>query len=244
MVVMNKNIDIVYFCKEADVNEELTYSIRSVEKNFPYRKLWIYGGCPKNIKVDNYVHVFQKGTTKWDKVRDMLKRVALNDDITEDFYLFNDDFFVIKPVEEMPVYYRCSLPDHILHIEVKHNDHIVPYTRQLRRVYKMLLALNKGFKSYELHMPFLYNRKKLLELVQTYPDLRATRSLYGNYYDIGGVKMGDVKVYGNKEPIIDYNAEEINTSFLSTDDKAWRKDRMNVASFIRKSFPDKSKYEK
>lgn len=239
-----KDKDIVYFCKEADINEELTYSLRSIEKNFPHRKVWIYGGCPDNIKESYHVHVFQKGATKWDRVRDMLKRVALNDDITEDFYLFNDDFFVIKPIKEMPVYYRCSLPDHILHIEIKHNDHIVPYTRQLRKTYKMLLSLNKSFLSYELHLPFMYNRKKLLELVETYPNLRATRSLYGNYYEVGGSKMGDVKVFSTQEPLIDYGVDNVDTSFLSTDDRAWRRDKMHVSSYVKGLFPEKSVYEK
>ena len=35
--------DIVYILKNGEISDEIIYSIRSVCKNFPYRKIWIYG---------------------------------------------------------------------------------------------------------------------------------------------------------------------------------------------------------
>ena len=230
--------DVVYLCKQADTNEELIYSIRSVVKNFPHRKIWIYGGCPTNLKIENYVHVNQTGVTKWDRVRNMMRLVALNDDITEDFYLFNDDFYIMEKITEVPVCYRSTLPEHILDIEAQYGDRPTKYTSLLRRMYREIVDWDDQIYSYELHIPFLFNRKKLLAIVKRFPNYRATRTVYGNFYKIGGSKMADVKEYGA--------ASHRNTNtktFLSTDDLAWRNDHFLVRTKIKKTFPEKSPYE-
>ena len=230
--------DIVYFCKDADVNEEFLYSVRSVVANFPHRKIWVYGGCPTNMHFDTHVEVDQQGDTKWDKVRAMFRLAALNKDITEDFYLFNDDFFVMKPVYGAPVAYRATLPEHILDVESSFNDNPNDYTRQLRKVYKELKKSHDTVYSYELHTPFLFNRLKLLEIIEHYPALRATRTMYGNKYKIGGQQMDDVKVYLTA-PLFNVR----NTDFISTSDLAWSSNHSFVRSRIKKAFPDKSPYE-
>ena len=231
--------DVVYFVKDKSINEELTYSIRSVVANFPHRKIWIYGGIPSNLIKENYVMELQVGTTKWDKVRRMFMHAANNNDITESFYLFNDDFFVMKKVEKMPVLYRGPLAEHILTIEGVYGNKPTNYTKQLRKVFYKLGDENLPRRSYELHVPFLFNRKKLAEIIRKYPDLRCTRTMYGNCNDIGGERVDDVKVYGgSRNPVKSYS------TFLSTDDKAWRTNTMGVTNYIKSSFPEKSRYEK
>ena len=49
--------DIVYFVKNTEENEELVYSLRSVEKNFPYNRVWFFGGCPNGLKPDVHIPV-------------------------------------------------------------------------------------------------------------------------------------------------------------------------------------------
>jgi len=233
--------DIVYFCKDVAENEEFVYSVRSAVANFPHRKIWVYGGCPKNMDFgDTYCEVNQSGLTKWDKVRAMFRLAALNNDITEDFYLFNDDFYIMQPLEEMPVLYRGPLSEHILDIEGNRHDNPSDYTKQLRKVYRELKSVADPVLSYELHVPFLFNRKKLLEIIKTYPQLRVTRTMYGNLYKIGGDRMQDVKFYGSGLT----SSKVVNKSrFFSTDDLAWRNDTMLVKHRIKKAFPDKSPYE-
>lgn len=231
-------MDIVYFCKDAKTNEELTYSIRSVVANFPHDKIWIYGGCPENIKTDNYVHITQVGPTKWDKVRKMYQAAVNNPGISDDFFLFNDDFFIMQPLEFMPVLYRATLPEHILEIEMKHGDRPSEYTKLLRTTYRNLLPYTEDVLSYELHIPFLFNKARLKKIMDKFPSIHATRTLYGNYFKIGGDRMSDVKVYGTAP------RNNVNTStFLSTDDSAWKNDKYSVATRVRNSFPQKSDYE-
>lgn len=66
-----KNCDIVYFVKNSEYNGELRYSMRSVLKNFPHRKIWFVGGLPKGIKPDYYQPVNQSEKPFKDKYDNM-----------------------------------------------------------------------------------------------------------------------------------------------------------------------------
>ena len=90
------NMDIVYVLKPDFQNEELRYSLRSLE-NFPHDKVWFVGGQPNELTPDGRLNIRQWGDTKWERVKNMLARVCVADDISEDFWLFNDDFFILKP---------------------------------------------------------------------------------------------------------------------------------------------------
>ena len=230
-----KNTDIVYFVKESPQNEELRYSLRSVDRNFPHRKVWIYGGCPSDIKPDELVRVSQVGTTKWDRVRNMLRDVCLNNEITEDFVLFNDDFYVMKAVKDLTPAFRCPLYEHIVKIEMKYHNKPNEYTTELRKTTKALDNIGASVNSYELHIPMLFNRHKLLEILGAFPNLHCTRTLYGNYHNIGGAQQDDVKVYEALQPF------DRNTLFLSSDDSTFPS--TEFGQFIRNKFKDKSRFE-
>ena len=234
--------DVVYFCKESATNEELIYSIRSVVANFPYRKIWVYGRCPANTNFDEmgtYVRLAQVGTTKWDKVKNMFRDACLNDDITENFWLFNDDFFVMNKMDNPPIAYRGSLPKHIVDMEIRFNNKPTAYTEQLRKAYVALKNNGFSYNSYELHIPFKFNRAKLLQTMGAFQDIHCTRTLYGNMFNIGGKHMSDVKVYGKK-----FEGVDLTTDYLSTDDVSWSSNTAGVADLIRSKFDKKSPYEK
>ena len=223
-----KNLDVVYFVKDGISNEELRYSIRSVCKNMPFNRIWIFGGCPKNIVPDVRIRVKQEGKTKWDKVRNMFIMACENKELSDYFILFNDDFFVMKPTDEIEPWYRSTLEEHI---KVLHQG---AYCNLLKQVSS---ELGEGALSYEVHTPFIFNKKKLLKLIKDTPELHCTRTMYGNRYKIKGTKHHDIKLFGGK-PNFNYK-EEI---FLSTDDgsitpnhDAWR--------YIKKQFQDKCEYE-
>ena len=231
--------DIVYFCKEAENNEELVYSIRSVVENFPHRKIWVYGGCPANMQFENHVKVSQLGNSKWERVTRMLRRAASNKDITEDFWLFNDDFFVMKKPNKLVPYYDGDLYKRIVHVEDRHNNRVSAYSAALRKMVKELEKRNLSTLNYAVHIPMLVNREKVLEVLNEFSDCPMFRALYGNYCGIGGDCKGDVKVYSETVEPVDKDSV-----FLSTDDKAWRRDTIGVTSHIKQTFPNKSPYEK
>ena len=91
--------DIVYILKEDTPTDELRYSIRSVCENFPYNRIWFVGGKPNGITPDIYLHHVQKGETPWQKSTSSVYRVCQDKRLTEDFWLFNDDFFVMHKID-------------------------------------------------------------------------------------------------------------------------------------------------
>ena len=233
-----KQLDIVYFVT-AFTKNDLKYYIRSVSKNLEFNKLWIYGGKKYNIVPDGFVNIInQQGATKWDKVRNMYRMACLNDSITEDFIMFHDDFFIMKPLKELKPEYRDTFEAHISAIEASFGNRYTEYTKILKHASETLLKANKSNLSYELHKPFIFNRKKLLNILDKYPREHCIRSIYANYYEIGGKKTHDVKIF-DKEPKFNYKEEPI----LSTDDNITYNSN-EYWEYIKSQFDSKCKYER
>lgn len=232
--------DIVYFVKDCTVNEELRYSLRSVERNFRYRDVWFYGGCPVNLKPDHHIAVIQNQPSKWERVRAMMMKACENDKITEDFWLFNDDFFILRPVsEDMPAYYNGSIYKQIVKVEDRHGMTSNDYTRRLRHLVSTLERAGKDCKNYGVHKPMLINRKKMLEVLRLFPDEPMSRALYGNYWDVGGVRRKDMKIRVNSYPYM--NEVKTEWDFVSTSDDSFREGE--IGHYIRDKFRTKSRFE-
>ena len=110
--------DIVYILKNDidDDIEELRYSLRSL-KNFTYNKVWFAGGQSQKLKPDKALSITQKGNTKWERVCYTLKQICENQEISENFWLFNDDFFVMAPNKQYNAYTDGDLAFRILNLE-------------------------------------------------------------------------------------------------------------------------------
>lgn len=190
-----------------------------------------------NIVPDVHVRVDQTGRTKWDKVRNMFLQACNNKEITDDFILFNDDFFVMKPTDEIPTLYRCSLDKHIQILKAGCNGNTNEYTKLLINCKNRLEKTNATLNSYELHTPFVFNKKKLLQMLERYPDAHCTRTMYGNLYNIGGKQASDIKIFTSK-PDFDYK----NSQFLSTEDTVVNVNN-DVWRYIRKTLNKRSPFE-
>ena len=226
--------DIVYFVKESDTNEELRYSLRSVCKNFEYRKVWFIGGCPKGLEPDGHIFVNQTQPTKWDRTLNLLRVACQCPDITEDFYLFNDDFFIMKPWKYETVY-NGTLQELIERTEERKGK-ASGYSQRLRRSEVLLHSAGCTTLNYAVHMPLLINKAKALKVLRKFAGCQMFRSLYGNYCNIGGVNKKDCKIMDlEKEP--GHNAK-----LLSTCDNSFNKGR--VGQYIRSQFTEPCKYEK
>ena len=226
--------DIVYILKNNMDSDEIRYSLRSVEKNFPYNKVWFYGGCPEGIVPDEYVNFQQVGETKWQRSTSALAEACKNDDITENFWLFNDDFFVMKKARIPKPYITGTLMKRCKEIESRHQGMTTSYTRQMRRTDHALKINGYTRYNYALHVPMLINRAKALETLNTFSGQLLFRPLYGNYCGLDGVVTEDVKIFSLTERPQD-------PRFLSTNDESFAKGQ--VGELIRKTFPEPSKYE-
>lgn len=233
--------DVVYFVKETPNNEELRYSLRSVEQNWQYNRVWFYGGCPEGLKPDKHVKCWQTATSKFERVRDMILEVCKNNEITENFWLFNDDFFVLQAKNEKQVkpMYNKTLQDRIAKIEGRHGNMPNDYTRRLRHLVKTLEKDGLPTLDYAVHKPMLINRKKALEVLEKYPDEPMFRALYGNYWRIGGESKHDMKIQ-----LTNYSKAAIairEWDFVSTSDESFSNG--NIGKYLRDRFATKSRFE-
>ena len=227
--------DIVYVLKNDIKSDELIYSLRSVCENFKFRKIWFYGGCPDNVQPDNYVNFQQQGSDKWSKTRSMYVDIFNNDSITENFYLFNDDFYIMKPYEQDIPRTNGSLYMQVSRILKRNHGRQSNYTDRLYRTAQMLRSRHLDVISYETHTPFLINRNKGLTICTTFASHHIFRSTYGNFYNIGGILLPDIKIH-EKDRIPDDNADVVS----STDRSFTQGD---IGEYIRKQFPVPCRYE-
>lgn len=226
--------DIVYILKNDVKPDELRISLRSVCMNFPYRKIVFVGGCPDGIYPDIYIKDEQTGPTKWSRARHSMIKAFDCDDLTEDVWLFNDDFFIMDKIKSDVNYTNGTLERRIIALK-RNNPRGSNYINNLTRLRSSLLSMNKDTMSFALHVPMLVNRVKALDLIRDKKELSAMfRSLYGNYYEIDCQYMKDVKVY-DLETIPD-------TSYISTTDESFSQGK--VGEFLRQYFNKPCKYEK
>ena len=228
-----RKYDVVYILKAECTSEELRYSLRSIEANMTHGKVWFYCGRPAGITPDEHVPYVQTGLNKWERVRNTLTRVCKNEEITEKFWLFNDDFYVLKRMTRTVPLHRGELADHIKGIEARHGRPS-GYSRRLKQCENMLR--NKGLETldYALHVPMLIDRAAALETLQTFPDCPMFRSLYGNFAKVGGEYHDDVKTV-DPDKIIPEDAD-----FFSTSNKAFAGE---VRKQLEARFPVPCRYE-
>lgn len=231
-----ENRDIVYILK-ADVEpDEIRFSIRSVCRNFPYRKIWFFGGKPEGIEPDMFKPVNQKGTESWRKVTYTIEQVCGTPGVTDDFWLFNDDFFIMKPLEDLPPLYNGTLLERIEELRSRYPGAQSLYSIRLMRARAQLEEVDYTTLNYAVHVPMLINKKKALRTIRKFPRSPMFRSLYGNMWDVGGINRPDVKIFDNEtEPDPDCD-------LLSTGDTSFREGK--VGEFIRSRFPEPCRYEK
>lgn len=228
-----RKYDVVYILKAGCSAEELRFSLRSIEANMTHGKVWFYCGCPAGITPDKHVPIGQAGLNKWERVRNTLVQVCRNEEISERFWLFNDDFYVLKRMTRTVPLHRGELRDHIKGIEARHGRPS-GYSRRLKQCETMLKDAGLPTLDYALHIPMLVDRSVALEALQKFPDCPMFRSLYGNYARLGGEYHDDVKTM-DPDKIIPDGAD-----FFSTSNKSFAGE---IRKQLEARFPDPCRYE-
>jgi hypothetical protein len=227
-------MDFVYICRDGE-NEELRYSIRSVLLSFPEAEVWVVGGKPKWY-VGNYLEVIQN-KSKYTNARNNLRAICNSSEISDSFILMNDDFYIMNKVDNVPYMHGGMLAD-----KIKKYENLTGDTRYVLMLKRTLLSLSRRLKKdildYELHVPMVMEKEKLLAIIDL-PDL--WRSRYGNTFNVGGIKMDDVKVYSSGAFVKkSYDINNLKYNYLSSNNDSFEMIRDKV---LKVSFPDKTIYE-
>lgn len=222
--------DVVYFVKPSEVNEELRYSLRSL-KNVNHGNIYLIGYKPEWVD-EKYIHIptKQRGN-KYENIRENFLALLGSTAISDEFILMNDDFFVMSPTKSIPVLRRLKALEYYIGL-FKKVDETSEYVTSMQATYDLLRSWDlKKLSSYELHTPMIFNKTKLRELFANMPkdfSVSHVRTLYGNYFDIGGERVRDVKVIRDDQNI------PYNTQFLSTIDESFADGA--VGTFLRQKF--------
>ena len=232
-------MDIVYVVKPCTHNDELTLSLRTLQ-NIPHDKVFIVGGCPRNINKDKVVFIETKqNLSKWQNSTNNLISACQDNRLSEDFILMNDDFFILSPVTEKDLLLdRGPFEDVFSYYAEKYGEDNA-YCAGMRQTADLLKKWGfKDIKSFELHIPFLLNKKKFLALMAQ-PGVRDIkvlhkRTLYGNLYHKNTCTVPDVKILNYFKP----NVGKYH-NFLSTIDQCFAP----AKEWLTARFPKKSKYE-
>lgn len=228
--------DVVYILKPDIDTEELKYSLRSVEANFPHRKIVFVCGQPEGFEPDVRIRHKQTGGSKWELIRSSIYEVIRSPEVSDDFFLFNDDFFIMRPFEGPFVnYVNRTLGEYVEHLRQHVHKWLNPYGRTILKAQQELHALGETELNFEVHLPMLFNKKIAAETIGrcSSPQMR---SIYGNLSRCEYIDRADVKIYDLDEVPRD------SCDFLSTNDDVFTKGR--AGEFIRARLPSPSRFER
>jgi hypothetical protein len=241
--------DVVYIIRQGEENEELRYSLRSL-KNLPHGKVFIVGYKPSWVTNVEYIHTDQPEAQLY-KYQNSGNNIAVaceSPDISENFLLMNDDFFIMKKIGHIPPYLYIGTVEQAIKAFSKINPNSA-YVQGMKSTQKMLRRLGvTRMKSYESHTPFLINKEKWLALreirfnrFREIPFMQM-RTFYGNLYKIGGFQIKTKLKVFNDVKIVSKNAKfSKKWNYLSTSEGSFAKHK--VGKYIRARFPQKSRYE-
>lgn len=233
--------DVVYVYKQQKNEEELRYSIRSVCKNFPHRNIYIV--CDKRPRWANEnlkCILVESKKDKYYDVNNKLIKACNTEEISDNFWLFNDDFFILKEMcDNQKNYFEGLLEDKLELLKQRKNVDSSYFERLAFLENYCSTIYDKPPLNFELHRPFRYNKQLLKEVLSTDIKCAGRNSLYGAYTEgnpnTAKVSYGhDYKIYGLNDKI-DITKDVVSTSNLAFIGHAGR--------IIKQMFSERSIYE-
>ena len=217
-------MDLFYPLRTGE-NEELRYSLRSVCENLPHDRVFVAGGPDWLTNVEQIG--FDTTGDKWADLSGKFCAAVADPDISDPFVLFNDDFFVMEPVAEIPTRWRADLAAHMRSREAAGNDR--EWAGILRNTYELIGDCN----SYVNHIPVVIHKtiaRELIPLFMEHPRVEVY-TVYSNYAQVGGARGRDAKV--------DF-LTRVPAAFWSSEDDSFAGPRGDV---IRERFTERCRYE-
>lgn len=227
-------MDVVYTNRDGE-NPELRYSLRTLQ-NVTYDEVWIFGGAPSwvNPGMVNFHRRMQLGSP-YSSTRAHIAAACNTKAVSDPFLLWNDDFYAMREIGEVPAMHRGSLSA----MEERFSTVKTLWAKGLRETVSMIAK--RGITdplSYDLHAPLIIHKAPMLEALRWARESRTDaihlRTLYGNLANLRGVETHDPKLTRKTDrfPV---------GPWLSSGDDTFRS---TVEPVLRYLFPDPSPYEK
>lgn len=221
-------------------NNELRFCLRSIEQNLEgYRNIWIIGQKPKFLR--NIKHLpYDEYHPKANNIHDKIKRACECGEISDNFILFNDDYFLTEKVDAptYPYYYSKEAYN-----EAMNRPKPDPYRTIVEDTGK---ALGEGFFYADIHCPIVINKDVFL----SQPYNRKTEHgilVKSTYLHHLRQSKNGITCMQRFDPImrkpktrLEIEAMLLTTDMISIHDEAINND---FIEWIEATFPYHSKYE-
>ncbi|WP_435109396.1 hypothetical protein [Nocardiopsis synnemataformans] len=227
-------MDVVYVVGPQKRSDELRYSLRALAAHVPHDRVWIVGHMPRWVQGVRHIPRAQF-STKWANSTGNMRVACSHPEVSDSFIYMNDDFFTMRPLEEIPVLHRGPVAD--VAARTPHSR----YREGMLATARALRALGVAEPlSYELHVPMVVDKARMLDALSR-PQVRGIpvvhkRTLYGNLAQVGGEQAADVKVHSASQA-----APSDDPLFISTNPGAFTDGP--VGRLIREAFPTPCRYE-
>lgn len=234
-------MDIVYVLGTSGKfrnNIDLRYSIRSVEQNLiGYDNIYIIGPKPDWLAGVVNIPAKDQFDPRANREANIINKalIGASSDCSDDFLFFNDDYFIHKKLD-------------VAHIKNWHRG----FLREVRlagaygnaRIRTADYLESEGYTSlnYDGHYPAIFNKYKLLEIMDTIPwreNFYVFKSLYFNIMKVKGEYFSDFKIRRNTP--LNYIKRKLQTRpfFSASDDATAAK----TGLLLKSMFPNPSTYE-
>lgn len=219
-------------------DNELRYSLRSVERHLPHLgRVVIVGEHPPwlrnvtHLAVPDDRHSSKLANSAW-KVRRAIEEGLVGNR----FVLMNDDFLLLEDVTEIPPAHRGTIRANI----ARHTTRTGYYFTAMQRMNELMRQ--RGYVDaldYELHQPMVFDTlPALLVLIDMQAIFGAQgalfRSAYGNLAAIGGEPRADCKVFRRW-------TSPPRGPYCSTDNRVVL--THNFRAWVRERYPTPSRFE-
>ncbi len=236
-----EKLDVVYILRNSGTrwgNNEIRYSVRSIDGHFDFGNLWIVGKMPKFFD-DKKVHLIEAEDIHSNKIKNAIAKISKacrERRISQEFILMNDDFFFNKRKKEIEYFNKGKLRITMKNHETKGGY----YYKAIKNTVSILKDMGiKDPLDFEVHYPIVFDKDKFLEMVASIDEREVFlfRSVYGNLNVKKSKYRRDVKVFNIKQ-----FKSKSKLDFISTDDRVVMK--KEAQKWFSTTFKNRSRFER
>jgi hypothetical protein len=230
-------------------NNELRFSLRSIEKNgINIGKLFVVGTRPEFLTADViHIHaddIYLPNVNADGNIAHKVMTACADDRLSDDFLFINDDHLILKPIDllQIPAFHKGDMNTY--------DECYFGLNYWRGRLKRTMQALNDRQLSalhFDCHTPIIFNKKRFCEVMASFPigeGIGLTmKSLYGNcVYESSGVLLCDQKRTVFKKFTEEQLAVRLSDcGFMSFNDDGLTK---ALKCWLYTNFPAPSRWEK